>query len=201
MAAPALAQVTVVSQDRSVHALWTGGNDTITSPDFSHFVASVGRMDQGAGETGAVATQDSTIAPGLFSYAGQVRAYRGGSLAESLYRVGFTVPASRDFTFDAVVTGGGFFGSGALSAVLTGPGGEVFSGTAFDIPGQSRQIHQAGTLAPGDYVLDLNFSVRGLSTSVEITGNGTAAMNFVPAPSAAGALAVCALFASRRRRR
>lgn len=148
-AVPAFGQVTLLSQERSVHAVWTGGNETLEASDFSAFDATVGRLDSGFGETGALARQQSTLGPSLFTYVGEARAYRSGSLAESLLEVGFSVASPVEFNFDATMATASIFGSGALSAVLTGPDGEVFSGTTFSIPGKNREIHEAGGARPG----------------------------------------------------
>lgn len=198
---PVCAQVTLLGQSRSVRAVWSGGDEFQGAPDFSHFVASVGRIDSGPGQTGAIATQDSTIAPGLFSYTGHVTAFRGGSSAVSAYAVDFRATSPVTFAFDASVAGGSAFGSGSLFALLTGPGGQIINATAFNVGGQDLQIHEVGTLAPGDYSLSVTYSVFGLSTSVEIGGQGTAVMSIVPAPSAAVVLAASSLVACRRRRR
>jgi hypothetical protein len=186
LSVPALADVTPLTQSRLVHAHLGAADPTVSAPDFGPFSASVGEITFQFGSNGAIATQNSTIAPDRFDYAGSVHAYRSFSFAESNYQVGFRVVSPQTFVFDAEVHGGDAFGSGSLSSVLTGPAGEVFSGNAFDIPPNFHvTTYATGLLAPGDYTLSIAYSVHGLSTSVTIGSDGTAVMTLAAVPHCA----------------
>lgn len=179
---PALADVALLTQARSVHAMWTGGDLTVSAPDFAPFTASVGEIIFSPNGNSARAAQDSTIAPDRFDFAGTVEAFHNVTLAESLYEVGFRVDSPQTFALDASVLQPNFFGSGTLRAQLVGPGGELFNDIAYHIAGFDQQIHRAGDLPIGNYTLFIRYATTGVSTSVVTGGDGVAVMMFTPVP-------------------
>lgn len=182
LAAPAMADVVPLTQARSIRARWTGNDETITAPGFDPFMASVGEIDFGIGNFGGIASQDSTIAPDRFDYAGGVRAYRPMGLAESNYAVGFRVDSPQTYVFDARVLFPDFFGSGVLRSRLSGAGGTIFDLTAFNNVGNDNPVHVSGLLEAGEYTLTITYRLTGISTSAVLIGDGVASMIFTPVP-------------------
>lgn len=194
----AAADISLISQERSVTAFSSHPTVTESSSDFSLFHASVtgGVQSPQPGDMWGHAGQDSTMSSTLLAFSGQTAGFHNGGRGESIYRVTFDAASTQTYSITGTVFGGGL-GSGRMDVTLTGPGGvTVFTGSAF----LSETINLGGTFGPGQYTLDAHMATSGLSTSVTISGDYNLRMTIVPAPAGTALLATGMLAVARRRR-
>ena len=121
-------------------------------------------------------------------------------LADTLYYL------NANFTFNAD-TGGMITASGAMSASLSGVGGDIFEqANSFPTPDSFADIDFAssGVLAPGTYTLSIDTEIALTSLPYEIGGDALASyqidFGLVPEPAGALLLTTVSVIALRRRR-
>ncbi|MCA9753664.1 MAG: hypothetical protein KC591_15825 [Gemmatimonadetes bacterium] len=164
-ARPATANVTIVSQTRTVQANASsvdgsnGQNDSdsasAAAPDDGPFVQGAGAfafVDNGS--AGGAANQNSTLSADQFVATGNcgMDAYGGSNSvfssvsATSLFDVTFTVSVESTYTLTGFMNG---YDSGHSDISLSGPGGSLFQ----EFAGGNLQIDfdELGTLVPGEY--------------------------------------------------
>lgn len=136
-ASPALAQITYVSQSRTVYARGSCATETFTAPDFGPF-------NQGAfatcGSNVGTAGQGSTLGPSLI-HLGHSAGAGGGAESSSDFNVVFDVATSVAYSLTA-----SFPASFPGSGTLTGPGTSITFGAG-------GVTSSSGTLSPGRYTM------------------------------------------------
>ena len=191
------AQISYVSQSRSVNAFSSGPNQSIASTDFGLFDA---LATSAFPEEGALSTASQTSTLGIDSITAtastSAEALNGFSSSSStFFSVTFDIAFEAEFFFDGSLFVSQF---GDSSLLLSGPSGEVLR--LGEIPGSSfvQGLETDGVFEPGRYSLVARGFGRS-SSDIGDAGGFNFTLSVVPAPGA-GALFACSIFMTRRRR-